>query len=87
MVSIVNTLCTVSCLCLLDGHQGVSDLVTCEHGVLRVITLIMCMYVLLYVCMICCAVVSSSPWVCTCMSSDQGSNPIGLWSDHRFRFL
>ena len=51
MVSIVNTLCTVSCLCLLDGHQEVSDLVTCEHGVLRVITLIMTVYVCMCYCM------------------------------------
>ena len=51
------------------------------------VNLLLRMYMLLYVHvrMVCCVLVSNSQWVCSCMASHQGSNPIRLRHGHRFR--
>ena len=63
---------------------GVSGLVTCGHGVLRVVTLIMSTYCVL-VCMnglLCGCVMQSMGMLLYGQSS--GDNPIGLWPGHSF---
>ena len=85
LVSIVNAICIISCLCLLDGYQGgIWSNYMWIWGVTSDYSNYV--YVCVIVCMVCCAVVLSSPWVCSCMANHQGSNPIGLWHGHRFRF-
>ena len=69
--------------------RGVSGLVTCGHGVLRVVNLIICTYMcycmyewfVVPLCEVDCG------YICSCMACHQGSNPIGLWSGHKFQSL